>query len=182
MKKMTKGAIAAGIGAVLLLGGAGTLAFWSDDAALAGGTLTTGNLTLTDATATSNWVYAEGNVNAGDAVQQIVPGDTITKTMSFTINASGDNLTATLTTPSSTTVTVDGGTAPETLQMNVSAAYEIDGEAVPSAITSANDGDVVTAVVTVTFPFGDATVNGNDTQGISAALNDITVQLVQTEA
>ena len=50
MKKSTKGAVAAGAAAVLLLGGAGTLAFWNADGTAEGGTLTAGTLELTDLT------------------------------------------------------------------------------------------------------------------------------------
>lgn len=182
MKKMTKGALAAGVGAALLLGGAGTLAYWSDATSISGGSLETGRLALSDASCDAGWVYAEDNANAGEAVGLLVPGDSIEKRCSFTIDAAGDSLTAELTTPTSTTVTVGGETAPQTLQMPVGATYSIEGEAVPSVITSDNDGDTVTAVLTVSFPFGDQSINGNDTQDIEAALDDIAVQLVQTES
>ena len=43
------------------------------------------------------WVYADGNAGAGDAVQLIVPGDSISKECTFDVTAAGDNLTATLT-------------------------------------------------------------------------------------
>ena len=39
MNRTTKGAIAAGAAAVLLLGGAGSLAYWSDCQDAAGGTI-----------------------------------------------------------------------------------------------------------------------------------------------
>lgn len=181
MKKTTKAAIAAGAAAVLLLGGAGTLAFWSDSVTIDGGEVNSGSLALSDATCDAGWVYAAGNANAGEPVSLIVPGDSVTKDCTFTVTATGDNLEATLDTPD--TVPVTSEPAAPTLQATASAAYTIDGVAASNTITSANDGDVITAAITVDFPFGDAaTINANDTQGILAALDDITVTLTQTES
>ena len=46
MKKSTKGALAASSAAVLLLGGAGSLAFWSDSQDVGSANITSGELTL----------------------------------------------------------------------------------------------------------------------------------------
>lgn len=180
MKKHTKGAFAAGTAALILLGGVGTLAYWTDSQDIGGGTISSGHLSLTDS-ASSDWVYAPGNANAGQPVTMIVPGDSIVSTHTYTINASGDNLTATLSTPSSIdTASVTGNTA-DSLQLPVSVTYDVDGTAVPSTITSANDGDELTATIKVDFPFGDTTVNANDTQDIVAELDDVAITLEQTQ-
>ncbi len=181
MKKSSKGALAAGAAAILLLGGAGTLAYWSDSADVNGGSVRTGTLALSDPDCDAQWVYAAGNAGAGNPVTLIVPGDTLQKQCRFDVDATGDNLTATLTTPGTVAVSTDK-TAP-TFDATVGAAYAIAGNPVPSVITSDNDGDTVIATITVTFPFGDASnVNANDTQDVTAMLDAIPVTLTQTES
>lgn len=185
MKKTTKGALAAVAAGVLLMGGAGSLAYWSDTATVDGGAITTGELALGDATCDADWAYAVGNAGAGTTATLIVPGDTVAKQCTFTVTATGDNLQATLTTPTTVDVTETPGAA--SLQADVSAAYAIGGAAIPASITSANDGQTVTATIEVAFPFGtddDATtpVNVNDTQDIVATLDTIEVTLTQTES
>lgn len=187
MRKSTKGALAAGAAGVLLLGGAGSLAYWSDTATIDGGSVNSGTLALSDPTCdAAGWVYATGNAGAGEAVSLIVPGDTITKECTFSVTATGDNLQATLTTPATTKVTANDPAA-SSLEANVSAAYAIDGVAVPDTITSTNNDDTVTATIEVRFPFGtaeDATEpqNLNDTQEILATLDDIDIALTQKDA
>lgn len=178
MKKSTKGALAAGAAAALLLGGAGTLAFWSDSEILPGGSVDSGELALVDGDCDDDWVYADGFASAGDPVVLFVPGDVIQKECTFDIVAAGDNLSATLTTPA--TVDVTPTPAAPTLEATVAATYAIGGSPVPATVTSANDGDTVTATITVTFPYGtETTVNANDTQNITATLDDIEITVVQ---
>lgn len=181
MKKSTKGAIAAGAAAVLLLGGAGTLAYWSDSGTADGGSVTAGELSMTDPVCDATWVYAAGNAGAGEPVTLIVPGDTIAKECTFDITATGDNLEAELTVPTTTTITPSPAAA--SFQANVSASFA----GATSTITSADDGSTVTATIEVEFPFGTAEdaatpVNINDTQGVTATLDDLTITLVQTES
>lgn len=181
-EKTTKGALAAAAAGFLLLGGAGTIAYWSDSSTISGGTVNTGNLALSDAACSENWLYAPGNSGAGDPVSLLVPGDAITKECTFTVSATGDNLTATLNTPDSALITAEGT---DTFEASVAATYNLAGSPVTedTPITDANDGQTLTATVTVTFPFGDeAAVNANDTQNVTASLNDIAVTLVQTES
>ena len=55
MNKFAKGSLAAGAGLVLLLGGAGTLAYWNDSAELEGGTIEAGSMTFSaDTTVTAS--------------------------------------------------------------------------------------------------------------------------------
>jgi len=96
MKKSTKGAVAAGGAAVLLMGGAGTLAFWTATGDAAGGAITAGSMTLTPVGCDADWVYATGSAGAGTAVTTFVPGDVVTKECTFTVGATGDNLSATV--------------------------------------------------------------------------------------
>lgn len=176
MKKQTKGAIAGGIAAVLLLGGASTLAYWSDTANGDGGTISSGDLSLTAGTA-SEWTYA----GTSDAVGTIVPGDSIEKTIDFTITAKGDHIQAALDTPATINATVTSTPEPTTMQLDVDSSFQVEGADAPATITAANDGDVVTATITVDFPYGSGTVNGNDTKNLEASLDEITVSLTQVD-
>ncbi len=185
MNKLTKGSIAAAAAGVLLLGGIGTLAFWTDSEIIDGGSVTAGTLSLGPPTCDEAWVYAVDNAGVGDAVALIVPGDTITKDCTFVVNATGDNLEATLTIPDSAEfiLTPAGDTDAESFEATVAATYVSDGAAINSTITEANDGDIVTATINVAFPFGDeTTINANDMQSVEAQLNEIPITLTQTES
>ncbi|WP_032364942.1 alternate-type signal peptide domain-containing protein [Rhodococcoides fascians] len=102
MNKATKGAVAAGAAAVLLLGGLGSYALWSDQETLGGGTITSGDLSLAPvATPAPQWRDVSPDVAGNPKVIDpatflIVPGDIVEYTASFTIQASGDNLLADL--------------------------------------------------------------------------------------
>lgn len=180
MKKSTKGAVAAGGAAVLLLGGAGSLAYWTASGSVDGGSITSGTLTLSAGTC-GDWTYADTST-----VSLIVPGDTVTKTCSFTISATGDHLEATLDAPDSVNYTTSGNDA-TTLSLTASASYAVAGTPVASdgtgTITSANDGDTLTATFKVTFPYGDpTTINANDTQHLETVLdNNVAVTLTQAD-
>ncbi|MFV0525615.1 MAG: alternate-type signal peptide domain-containing protein [Acidimicrobiales bacterium] len=185
MNKTTKGAIASGVAALLLLGGGTSLAYWTATGSINGGTVTAGELALSTASCDTNWVYAPGQASAGSTVTLWVPGDVITKNCTFTVTATGDNLLATLTTP--TTVTIDTGST-TTGTATVAVAYLLGGAAIVdqdgtlagTQITESATDRVLSAQFTVTFPFGTAsTVNANDTQGWVATLNALTVTLTQ---
>lgn len=182
MKKSTKGALAAGAAAVLLLGGGGSLAYWTATGTVDGGSFDTGTLGLTaDDCSTAAWTYATPG-HVGEAVTLVVPGDSIQKDCTFTVAATGDHLAATADAPG--TVDVTPTPAAPTVQATVAATYDIGGTALPpgGTITSANDGQTLTAHLVVTFPYGDgSTIDFNDTQNINAALSALTVTLTQTD-
>lgn len=85
MNKFAKGSIAAGAGVILLLGGAGSLAYWNDDANLGGGTISAGELSI--------------DASAGAWSPQIatwVPGDDSTYSTTLTVTAEGDSIQGTI--------------------------------------------------------------------------------------
>ncbi len=180
MRKSLKGALAGGTAAALLLGGAGTLAYWTDTESVTGGNIDSGHLALlTDSTNTGcgSWTLDTGEsapttYSAGDP---LVPGDVLTKTCTFTISASGNHLRATvdLSAPSFSGTDTDFGgklTADVTdIKVNGSAATEF---------TEANDGEALAATVTVTF---DSTA-GNTTQDLSTVLDDLTLTASQVHS
>lgn len=180
MKKSTKGAIAAGAAAVLLLGGAGSLAYWNAEGAIEGGEITAGTLTLTPITTPAATWELNGVAVVGNDLTSvlIVPGDTLEYTGAWTIGATGDNLLA--------GVTFSGleETASVADKVTVTDTYTVGTPAAPLAtgdeITDENDGDVLAATVVVDFPFG--TTADNDSQGLTLDLTDGAVTLTQADA
>lgn len=187
MKKTTKGSLAAVGAAALLLGGGTSLAYWtaSGDAPVA--SITAGELKLTDGTCDADWVYASG-ANAGNPVTLWVPGDVVTKSCEFTVTATGDDLMATLVSPSTVALTDASKAAADTESATVAVSYLLDNAAIVDAdtglsgtqITEAAGTRTLKATFNVTFPFGDTTtVNANDTQSWEAAFEALTVTLTQ---
>ncbi len=186
MKKSTKGAIAAGAAAVLLLGGAGTLAFWSADTDADLGTIESGELKLSDMTC-DGWELDGGD--AFDAsTDAIVPGDTLTRDCTTTITAVGDHLEATVGLQGGTGIALSGGNPDATgANITAAAAFAVDGTTIADggSVTDADNGKTLTATITVDFPYGtdDATnaQNGNATQELTATLDTISVALTQVD-
>lgn len=184
MKKSTKGTLAAAAGAVLLLGGAGSLAYWNASATVNGGAITTGSLTLSAGSCDATWVY-NGGAADGQTVTKVVPGDSIRKNCTFTVGASGDHLSATLGAPATATYAKSGGGPATTDQLNVATTYTINRTPTATLVngdklTSADDAKTLTAKFVVTMPYGNTTtINANDTQNLTATLNALTVTLTQ---
>lgn len=183
MNKTTKGALAATAAAALLLGGAGTLAYWTDDATVDGGDITSGRLTLDDGTC-GVWTHTNGP-KATQAVVKIVPGDILRKTCTFVIDAKGDNLKATLDTDESVELYTTNKAA-SSLSLPVDWTYTLNGAAFPDTgvITENAANQTLVATVEVQFPFGDAETvangkNKNDTQDLIVSLDDLKVSLTQ---
>lgn len=170
MKKSYKGAMAASAAGVILLGGAGSLAYWNATGDVPGGDITSGELKLTGGTC-GDWLL-DGGDTFTPASSKVVPGDSITKTCTFTVVATGDHLTADL---SVTQPNVTGDT-PLSTDLTASGSYEVGGNAV-TQITEANDGDTLEAEVTVTFPIGGSVDNTSQDQ--TATLSAFTVTATQ---
>lgn len=181
MKKFSKGALASAAAGSLLLGGAGSLAYWTASDTVNGGTFTAGTLALHKVGCDADWKYAAGKAGAGNTVKLIVPGDVITKNCTFTVNGTGDNLSATISSPDSVDVT----SSASSFQATDATTYAIGGTNARTlldgdSVTSADDGATLTATFTVTIPYGNAsTINANDTQGAAGSLDALTVSLTQ---
>lgn len=177
MKNSTKGAIAAASAGVLLLGGAGSLAFWSDTQVITGGTIDSGHISLDDTSAAGTCADEPFYLDVDETtpgsvftpgVSHLVPGDVLTKICTFDINAVGDHLRATL--------EATGGAGTGTLtQASSSAEFTIGGSTV-TEIDETNNGDELKATITVTFPGLAAT---NVSQDQSLTVGDYTVNLTQ---
>jgi alternate signal-mediated exported protein len=181
MNRSTKGALAVAAAGALLLGGAGSLAYWNSSQTVAGGSIASGTLTLTQEAGQSctDWALdaAGGATTYTPGSTLVVPGDVITKTCDYTVHASGAHLAAHLT-MDATTIT---GSNDLSAALVPGATYTlatvpvVDGQ----AITSSDDGAVLSATITVTFDSG---TSGVTAQGLTAGLDDIVVSLVQTHA
>jgi alternate signal-mediated exported protein len=173
MKKSTKGALAAAAAGTLLLGGAGSLAFWNATATVDGSTVNAGSLVL-DGEDCSDWVLDNGEVVGGaDLADSIVPGDQITKTCTYTITATGDHLRATL--------DADGGDETGSLAgvVTVTPSFDVGGSPV-TEITEDNDGDTLTAKIVLDFPYG-ATADNTSQLG-NLDLTDYVVTATQVHS
>ncbi|RHW25475.1 alternate-type signal peptide domain-containing protein [Nocardioides immobilis] len=183
MKKTTKGALAAAAAAALMVGGAGTLAFWTDDETIPGGTIDAGHLDLvTDTTNTGcgAWVLDSGEQAPETWANgaPLVPGDVLTKECLFTIDAQGNHLRATVAASApAATGTLAAGLAIDATDITV-------GGVADTEFTEADDGAALGVTVTVEFTdpgVADNTYNDPATD-ITAVLNDITVTATQVHS
>jgi alternate signal-mediated exported protein len=171
MNKAMKGAIAAGAAGILLLGGAGTFAVWSETKQFDAGTVSTGELTLALSGATPAWTYLESGTTV--TAKGIVPGDVITSTQGVTITATGDNVAGKL------TVGTLGGTLPTGVTAAVTTLDDDDAlETNGSVLSFATSKEyVVDVVITLTF---DAAGKTSQNTAIDPAALTLTLEQVQS--
>lgn len=174
INKSTKGALAASAAAVLLLGGAGSLAYWNSTQDVSGANIATGHLKLVSPDCGAGWVLDGG---ATYVAQLLVPGDTLTKVCSFTVDASGAHLTADFDT---TTPEFSAGDAALLAELDVNADYTVNGVPVAANNVAVVDGDVIEATVVVDWPYGVLDNDSNVLTGLSATLDTITVTATQS--
>lgn len=154
------------------MGGIGSLAFWNDEAAFSGGSITAGTLTL-DAADDCTWA---------PPIALWVPGDSATCTAELTLTATGDNIQGEIThTPGSLTVTP--GTAQDQFELTTAPGTLPAGVTFDTGTYSfADPGTYVIPVeLTLTFPFHTASEQ-NSSQGATVELDDITFTVMQTAA
>lgn len=171
MNRLTKAAIAAGGAAVLLLGGATTLAYWTADGTATGTDVTAGTLTMSDGECGAWALDGGGAVSAG-----IVPGDTVTSTCAMTVGGTGDHLALGDITVSSPTWETENALT-GALELSISSATLAGQEltlplAEPVAVSASDE-----LLVTLEATFDETA--GNETQTLTAALQDVTVQVTQ---
>lgn len=185
MKKMTKGAIATGLGVALLLGGGGTLATWNMDQSASTGTIQSGELTL-NVDNKSPWTSSitKGTVSTG---HKIIPGEVLTYNQTVRVKKEGAGLKASLNVTGMNQI-VHGGSGANSFgntlvpTITVTApngtTQTLEGQSLYNASTYLLDADAQTGTYTVK-----ATVvfNAKDQQAMNAAvnLNSIKFQLQQ---
>lgn len=173
MKNSFKAVLATSAAAFLLVGGAGTLAYWESSDTAAAADITAGTLKLTDPKV-GGWKL-NGETVADPAAVRVVPGDELDWSGSFVIQASGDNLEGTLTVTGGNEG--EGGLSPH---VETTTSWTLDGATHTGPVTAAHDGDVIAVTIDITFPFGEAV--DNTSQALALDLTDISVNLKQTEA
>lgn len=176
MKKTTKGALAAVAGGSLLLGGAGSLAYWNGSQTVTGSNIDSGTFTLSapdcsSAGGTHEWQF-DGGATFTPGTDHIVPGDTLTKVCVFDLELVGNHIAATLAADSAVFTAANGLTAE--LVPNVD--FTIAGNPMPATLTDPGSY-TIQADISVTF---DGAAASNNSQTLQAALDDITVTATQT--
>lgn len=185
MNKSVKGAIAAGGAVALLLGGAGTLAFWTDTGTVVTNSIDSGQLVLAVDVCPADWTLDGVGGTGGDlAGREIVPGDQLTRTCTYTLTAEGDHLEGELNIDQALLTSDLNGLVDE---LDLTSVFTLNGGAFTNdvvtpgtPVTFTNDVPVTLTVdLTVDFPFG---VEDNDSQGLSVVLDDIVVTVTQTDS
>lgn len=187
MNKITKGAIAGGVGVALLLGGAGTLAYWNDQANIgAAGTITAGQLTIErDAAAASDGWTVSNNSIQNVAVDLddflIVPGDTLTYTATFEIVAEGDNILAEVGIGANAIAPADAQNGTDVAlagQLIDSATYTVNGASGANVTLDEGPHEVV-VTVSIAWPFAGDPSDDNPAQLGQVSLDDFNVVVTQ---
>lgn len=171
MERMTKAALATAGAAALLVGGAGTLAFWTAEGTATGTDVTSGTLTMTDG-ACGDWALDGG----GAIAEGIVPGDTVTTDCTMAIGGTGDHLALGDIAVTSPTWAEDNPLATALELDAVSATLDgTDLELPVTAPVAVGEASPLVVTVSATLPED----SGNDTQALTATLADVTVQVTQ---
>ena len=165
MNKSAKGALAAAAAGSLLLGGAGSYAFWTSSQTVDAGSLASGSITLTAVNCPTSFTHTE----TGTAVSLIVPGDTITKQCTGTLTLVGDHIGATVALDPASVASVSG-----TLGTEINATATMVS---PAAHVTAAGVYPVTINIDVTFP---STVTSTTSENSTASLNTLNLVATQT--
>lgn len=181
MKKSAKGALAAAAAGSLLLGGAGSYAFWTSSQDVGTEAINSGSLTLgapNCAPSLTNPGTHDWQIDGGAAyvpgTTKIVPGDTISKVCDLPLTLVGDHIGATLAIDTAA-FTADATTLAS--ELTPSATFLVDGAAY-APITDPGT-HTVRATVSVTFN-GPAATNGSESGSIN--LNAINITATQTHS
>ena len=179
MNRLTRAAVATTSAALLLLGGAGTLAYWTGTGTATGTALNSGSLTVTDGTCDA-WTFTAAD--GGGTPTDIIPGDSVQTVCTVTVQGVGDHLGVTAALDTAGTAFAETNDLASAITLDTGDVL-LDGAAVPTAGFDISDGAAHTVTVTVTaeFPYGDATsVSPNSTQNLVATLDDVVIDVVQT--
>lgn len=144
MNKMIKGAVVAGLGVALLLGGGGTLAVWNAEQEANAGSIVAGDLNLT--AETGAWTSSATGTIANIDDYRVVPGEKLSYTQTMDVTLTGDAMSATL-----KTVGVDNNSDFNAANVKVVGPVLTNtaGQVQPS--TELTESQKVTATVTFEF-------------------------------
>ncbi|NYD56827.1 alternate signal-mediated exported protein [Nocardioides marinisabuli] len=199
MRTSLKAALAGVAGAGLLLGGAGSLAFWNDTQTENGGTIESGTLNLLDRDC-SGWVVAGSEpATTVDLLNDflVVPGTEVSKTCTYGVKVEGV-LEASLSVNDADDdglelgpeleVTSDFSILDSVGDPSVGDAVVVTGGVGKWTFNQADTGKTLKAVITVKLPFEDGVVNNaanslvgdGDKVALATRLDDLTVTVKQT--
>lgn len=190
MNKLTKAGIATAAGIALLMGGAGTLAYWNDTATLTGGEITAGNLEIVTPINDGTWATATAPAVAIDIDDyRVVPGETLVYTTTFDVVVEGDALQAQLTlSGGGIQPATDGKAADEALAGYFNAAGNTVIEVTGTDVVYDADDDVysipagtttLTVEVSLTFPRSSTAGAENAAREGAVDLSSLSVALRQ---
>lgn len=172
------GAAIAGLAAMLLLGGQGSLASWRVASTVQAGTLTTGALALTPVTANgtngcTQWSFTTtgGSSSGTYGSQALQPGDTLVADCKYSLTAKGGNLVGHIAVGSPST-------APPAALNLATSSITLAGSA-RSTFTSADDGATVKVALTLSVPSSDTS---NPSADATYLLHNVTVSAVQDQS
>jgi alternate signal-mediated exported protein len=187
MKKSTKGALAAAAAGSLLLGGAGSLAYWTDAQDITGTSITSGHLKLNpDSTSCdASWMLGA----TAYTTQVLVPGDTLTRHCKYTVSKSGANLAARLNVSAPGFAAGSDATLMSDMTFGAAFSYDADGGGAvssPAAVTGGvvnniANGATVDATLSVTFKNVNAKNDTSNTgTDLMATIDKAAVTITQT--
>ncbi len=178
MKKSAKGALAAAAAGSLLLGGAGSYAFWTSSQDVGTEAINSGSLTLGAPNCTANPGTHDWQIDGGAAyvagTTKLVPGDTISKVCDLPLTLVGDHIGATLAIDTAA-FTADATTLAS--ELTPSATFLVDGVGYTPILDPGTH--TVRATVSVTFN-GPAATNNSENGSIN--LNAINITATQTHS
>lgn len=176
MERLTKAALATGGAAALLLGGAGTLAYWTAEGTATGPDLVAGSFTVTATTCDDAWTLEDGTpLPEGGA---IVPGDTVTLECVYTMDAEGEHIALGAVDVSAPDWEADNALTAELTLADPTVTVNGAETTLPAPIET---GSTVEVGLGVTFDGEGATNASQSTTeaALTAALADVTVTLTQ---
>jgi alternate signal-mediated exported protein len=181
----------------LLLGGAGTFAFWNSSIAVDAQAITTGTLAVSDPSPGDGvWTVQKNGTGTASTVASIAtfrasPGDRLTYSKTVKITASGDNLTATLSlgagsiAANSSSVAADAAlagylTRSATISASGTGVTTTGGTITVAPGSAGIVGQNVLVAVDVVFPKSTVAGAENATKTGAVKLSGLTVDLTQT--
>ena len=185
MNKMIKGSVAGATGIVLLMGGFGTYALWSDSTEMKASKVQSGELDIAPG---STAVWDDASTTAADdwnpGSDLVVPGDEITRTQTFDVKGYGKNLTGTITfnqgnldkggfassTPAYDWLDVDVDITSPDGELDVVSTSDTD-------FTFSSPFETATLTAVVTYTVGDATAQ--QAQDAKATLGESYITIAQ---
>ncbi|MBB6629529.1 alternate-type signal peptide domain-containing protein [Nocardioides sp. KIGAM211] len=185
MKKATKGALAAAAAGSLMLGGAGSLAYWTSTSDVNATNITSGHLKLVPTlvgavpgTECGSWKLDSQDFDP--ATGTISPGDVLSRTCTYSVDMVGSSLSAKLDVAVGA-LTGDLGSSLSTAGTRFTVAG--GSPVTPGTPTTVADGNAIVLNLEVKWadraPATDNTYNSNTGNALAEALATTTVSLTQ---